>query len=357
MGQLTKDDITVWCFSLTHGLVDLASALVVYNAAIVHGLPPEKAVALTVIYDVIAFAAQPFAGIVIDYVKCARSAMLLGIALTLAGVIFMRANAISGIVVVGVGNALFHLGAGAQILSRYPNTAATIGIFVGPGALGLSIGFWFGSRGFFPFWSLVVALFVACIGLALLPALKAKPDLIRNASFQKRSRPGVLLLLFAAIALRGFVGRTGFAGLPSEAFATIGLGAAACVGKMAGGAVADRLGWGRSVIIALVLASIGIVFVRNHLGVAFATMLFFQMTMPITLAATSAAIPGKPAFAFGLTCLALVSGTFPAFCIPQEPLPLPFTLAMIGGSGGCIIAALWRMGTHDLRRNRSYRYR
>lgn len=341
---LTTDDITVWCFSLTHGLVDLASALVVYNAAIIHGLSPAHAVALTIMYDLIAFAGQPVAGFFIDYAKGARFAMLMGIALVAAGAVCMRANALAGIAFTGIGNALFHLGAGAQILGRYPGTAAAAGIFVGPGALGLSIGFWFGSRGFFPFWSLVIGLLAVCIGLAFLPALKAGLAPARSASCQVVSRPRVALLLLAAIVVRGFVGRTGFAGLQTDAFAIIGLGAAACIGKMAGGYIADRCGWGLTTIAALVLAGIGIVFVHHHVGVALAAMMLFQMTMPVTLAATSAALPGKPAFAFGLTCLALVSGTLSAFYTPRVLTPLPFTLAMIGVSGVCIIAAVRKLG-------------
>jgi FSR family fosmidomycin resistance protein-like MFS transporter len=346
---LTKDKITVWCFSLTHGLVDLASALVVYNAAIVHGLPPAEAVGLTVIYDLTAFAIQPVAGLFIDYAKAVRIAMLTGILLALTGVVFMRANALAGIVFVGLGNALFHVGAGGQILGRYPKTASETGIFAGPGALGLSIGFWFGSRGFFPFWSLVTGLIVAFAGLAFLPAFNTIPGKAGSASCQVRFRPGIVLLLLAAIAVRGFVGRTGFSGLQSEAFVIIGLGAAACIGKMAGGSLADRFGWGRAAIFALVSASVGIVFVRNHVGIAFVTMMLFQMTMPITLVATSACLPGRPAFAFGLTCLALVLGTLPAYFIPQGLVQMPLTQAMIWVSGACIITALWHMGYIGLR--------
>lgn len=35
--------------------------------------------------------------------------------------------------------------------------------------------------------------------------------------------------------------------------------------------------------------------------------------MPITLVAISNILPGRPGFAFGLTCLALILGALPAF--------------------------------------------
>jgi hypothetical protein len=46
--------------------------------------------------------------------------------------------------------------------------------------------------------------------------------------------------MISAIAIRGFVGQTGFTGLQSDASAIIGFGVAACIGKMAGGSIADR---------------------------------------------------------------------------------------------------------------------
>jgi FSR family fosmidomycin resistance protein-like MFS transporter len=349
MDKLTKEKITICGYSLTHGLIDMASTLVLYNAAIIHGLTPAKAVALVVIYDLLAFAIQPFAGFLIDYIKGSRVAMLTGIALTLTGVFFVSANAVAAVVVVGIGNALFHLGAGAQILGRYPNTASATGIFVGPGALGLSIGIWFGNQGFFPLWPLMCSLVTACIGLAFLPSLTSNAGLIKGIPRKIKFQLWIVFLLLAAIAVRGFVGRTGFAGFQSNAFFIIGLGAAACIGKIVGGIIADRFGWVQTTTTALLLAGIGIIFVRNHISLALITMTLFQMTMPITLVATSAALPGKPAFAFGLTCFALLIGTLPAFYIPQGMIHLPLTLAMVVISGSCIIVALYKMKTSLLK--------
>ena len=44
-----------------------------------------------------------------------------------------------------------------------------------------------------------------------------------------------------------------------------------------------------------------------------AGMFLFQMTMPVTLAALTVVHPHRPAFAFGLACLALLAGVLPAF--------------------------------------------
>jgi FSR family fosmidomycin resistance protein-like MFS transporter len=42
-------------------------------------------------------------------------------------------------------------------------------------------------------------------------------------------------------------------------------------------------------------------------------MFLFNMTMPITMVAIANILPGKPGFAFGLNCLALIIGALPFF--------------------------------------------
>lgn len=351
---MTLEIITVFFYSLTHCFIDLTSSLVVYNSAIVHGLTQPEAVSLIIMYDLIAFALQPFAGFLIDFVKGSRIALLTGIVLLLTAVILVRINAISAGIAAGLGNALFHLGAGSQILGRYPGRSSIIGIFVGPGALGLSIGFWFGNLGFFPFRYLITGFIILSIIFVALPSLRSIPIQSNKISPKNGNRFLIVILLLIVVMVRGFAGRTGFAGIHQEAFAVIGLGVAACVGKMIGGITADRFGWGFTAIITLILSGIGIIFVENHLYFAFASMILYQMTMPITLAAISTALPGKPASAFGLTCLALIIGTLPAFYVPPILMHLPFTLILIGISGVCVIAALRRIEYSELRINEKF---
>lgn len=141
-------------------------------------------------------------------------------------------------------------------------------------------------------------------------------------------------------AARGFVGYAGFTGIQSNTFSTIGLGISACLGKIIGGIFSDRFGRERTTVLMLFLASIGIPFVQNHIGISFISMLLFQTTMPITLIATFSAFPGKPAFAFGLTCLALAIGILPSFFLPHYFLQKQVTLTIVCSSGIFILIAL-----------------
>lgn len=341
---MTKSTLTVWCYSLTHGMVDMYSAVVVYNAALIHNVTPARATVFIILYDLIAFAAQPMAGFYIDFSNKARFCELTGILLIISGIISVSTDAFVGIIAVGTGNALFHLGAGSQILFRYPGTTSKIGIFAGPGALGLNIGLCFGTQGYFPIWTMTICLIAAFIGLSFLPELKIlHRNLAKEGSCKSNSYPGVVLVLLSAISIRGFIGQVGFTGLQSNSFVIMGFGFAACAGKMIGGNIADKFGWGTTAIITSLLSCIMIVFVHDFIGIAFVTMMMLQMTMPITLASTYAALSERPAFAFGLTCLSLVIGTLSAFYLPRNFLHLPVIMIMIAGSGIFIVVALLRM--------------
>jgi MFS transporter, FSR family, fosmidomycin resistance protein len=330
------ENAAVWSLAVTHGIIDLSCVLSVYNAALIHGLPQTHAVALVLAYDLIAFALQPIAGLLIDKIDGMRTGILGGIALTAFAVLLVRTNPVAAMVAAGLGNALFHTGAGARILVAHPRKTSQAGIFVGPGAIGLSAGFWYGTHGFFPNWQLVVSLAIAAA--ILVPQLKRRtiPVQVAPGTGQVRPFPGIALLLLAAIAIRGFVGRTGFVALPFEPPAVIGLGCAACLGKMSGGLLADRFGWEKIAIGAPLAAGILMAFIGHAWWIALGAMLLFQMSMPVTLVATYQAIPKRPAFAFGMTCLALIIGTIPAYYAPSIFSRIPLLLALIAVSAVCI---------------------
>jgi hypothetical protein len=94
---------------------------------------------------------------------------------------------------------------------------------------------------------------------------------------------------------------------------TIGLPVAAFLGKLLGGVVADRVGWLRASVVALLLSLPLIAFSGGSLYLALPGVLLFQSTMAVTLAAVYALMPAWPATAFGLPSLFLVLGSLPTF--------------------------------------------
>jgi FSR family fosmidomycin resistance protein-like MFS transporter len=328
-------------YGAVHALIDAASAVVIYCGARMHGLSGPESFNLVVAYNVIAFGAQPIFGLCIDALRVSRAALITGVVLVLAALPVVQYNALAGMAIVATGNALFHLGGGSIVLSARPGSAALPGIFVGPGAFGLSIGVWLGFKGIFPMVTLMALLAAAIVLLCVVrPATYSG-----NWEKRKEKLPLIgiaILLLLVSIFVRALIGnRNGLSALHGPVLFWLGLGLSGCMGKIFGGIIADRFGWIKTVLIALALATPLIVFGGKEHIAALTGIFLFQMTMPVTLAALALWIPGKPAFAFGMACLALLIGTLPSFFEETRIHFTPYLIVLfIGASALCIWAAL-----------------
>jgi FSR family fosmidomycin resistance protein-like MFS transporter len=101
---------------------------------------------------------------------------------------------------------------------------------------------------------------------------------------------------------------------------------------MAGGYIADKFGWSKVALISLITSAVLITFCRNLPVLAITGMFFFQFPMAITLAAMAKIFKGRPAFAFGLTCLALVVGAYPSLVSKNLSFPaLNFIIVVVTG--------------------------
>jgi FSR family fosmidomycin resistance protein-like MFS transporter len=239
--------------------------------------------------------------------------------------------------VAGLGNALFHVGAGAAALSVDPGRASAPGIFVGPGALGLAAGLFLGRTGEVPTVPFVLGLALAAgvvmsLGNVRPPATLPTPRPVPSAVWV------IAVLLLFSIAIRAFVGMAGCHACPKLDWLPWAMATAACLGKVSGGVIADRIGWARASVGALVLSAPLIAFGSGTPALMVLGMFLFQMTMPVTLVALHILWPRMPGFAFGLACVALVAGAL-LTSLPAARLlygELPF-LALIRVSA----AALW----------------
>ena len=315
--------LALWLGGL-HALVDATTVTAAYRAGL--PLPPEAAFALVLGYDLIAFAGQPLLGLGIDRLRAARVALVAGLVLAAAAVPALAAGAWTAVALAGVGNALFHLGAGTLVLDAAPCRSAPAGLFVAPGALGLGFGRWYGPAAG-PAWPLALVLLAA---LLLATRLRPPPpeDVPPPAPVGGAARLAAVLLLLLSVAVRSWAGAGVPAGLPRDTGFLVALSLAAAFGKGLGGLTADRLGWKAVAVGALLVATPLAAFGGSNAAIVVPAVILVQATMPVTLVACVLALPGRTATAFGLPCLALVLGALPTFFPWGRSGPLPFLLVL-----------------------------
>jgi len=310
-----------YLYGLVHAAVDTATVAVLFGSIAVYDLSPVSTTLMIVTYDLLAFAGQAIIGALADKLRWSRPVVVAGVGLTLCSVLLLRYDHVSAVVAAGVGNALFHVGAGALSLFVRPGRASAPGIFVGPGALGLGRGIWLGKQGALVEWPFVIAL-----GICLVVAAVSKNPRISYAkpssapTIGGKTAAAALFLLLVSVSVRAFVGYAGTYQLPKQTAISFALAIAAFAGKSCGGVISDRLGWIRTSAGALLISAPLIAFGSATPWAIVPGMFLFQMTMPVTLVAVHQMMPQKPGLAFGLACLVLVLGAFAAFYLPIRPL-------------------------------------
>ncbi|MCL2723726.1 MAG: hypothetical protein FWD69_04745 [Polyangiaceae bacterium] len=328
-----------------HLLVDAACVTAIFRtggSAAAHVL---GSFAVVFGYDLLAFAAQAPLGMLVDRFGFARASAAFGLMLSALALFFAPHSSLVTMLAAGIGNALFHLGAGASVLRFSGAHATPAGLFVAPGALGLGIGSWMGKTGIGPTWPLI-ALVLLALPLVDFVATST-PD--NDETEASRLSPGLvwfaLSLIFLSVMIRSYVGF----GAPHECekgtlALLIGIPLAAFAGKSTGGLFADRLGWTVTGVGALILSAPLIAFNGGSTPLTLAGLVLFQMTMPVTLVAASQLLPGRPATAFGIPSLALILGAIPTFFPWGRDYSAEVFLVLIAVSAASLLGALSLLG-------------
>jgi FSR family fosmidomycin resistance protein-like MFS transporter len=304
-----------FALGVVHAVVDAACVFVLFRDVDTPGASLVAVIAWIVSYDALAFLLQAPIGLVADRLQADRGLSLVGLALVLAALATGPFVPGAGALVAAIGNALFHVGAGASVLRASGVRAAEIGFFVGPGASGLGLGIVLG-RGDAPVRAAIALALV--IGAYAVVRCVPRTDRTRRRAGPASSRivvRSVLLgcgLLLLTVATRSIVGDTVTSVWRTQPVAAVlALALAASAGKMLGGVVGDRIGWMRTAGASLVLAGPLLALGLSDLRSATVGLLLLQATTPLTLKALHRVLPDRPGFAFGLPSAVLVLGAAP----------------------------------------------
>lgn len=308
-GTGMKRNIRLSAASAAHFLVDFSCAFAIYR-----NLPPAgRQAAFFLIYHFCALALQLPLGVAAD--RARRNLALAAAGCLLAALGFVPLPAMLCAAVLGTGSALFHAGAGLEVLTDWPETCAPLGLFISPGAVGFYIGGMLGRAGLTP--ALLPGALLAGAGAWLLAAQRAfRPNL-------RSENPPLTLPHLSISALAALGGLFAVAGFRSLVGLQLPLpwkngawgAAAACaltLGKAAGGFAADRFGPARTAAVTLA-ASAALFCFAEHPVCGMAAIFLFNMSLPLTLTGAARLLPGARGSALGLLALALSLGLVPVY--------------------------------------------
>jgi MFS transporter, FSR family, fosmidomycin resistance protein len=300
-------------YGTAHAVVDAACAGILFS------ILNEQTVSITVmaylfiLYNLLAFGLQLIIGFFVDVIKAPRLSALLGFVFTAIATLIFLPLPIAAVIFAGAGNALFHVGGGIISLSLTPRKATAPGIFVAPGALGLMVGTLLGRNGHFIAWPFLLVMAVLSVMIFLI----AKPAMYQKQAKSEKSPEFkfeyILYLVLFVIAVRALGGLAVVFPWKSDINLLVILTISIALGKGLGGFIADKFGWAQVTIGSLIISIPLLIFGVSIPALGMMGMLLFNITMPVTLTMVSNMIPGRPGTAFGLTCMALLLGTLPAF--------------------------------------------
>ena len=323
---LPKKEVTTFAYALCHFVVDFAcvSTMLCAVSRVLgeSGQGSMEVVALSILlYDIVAFTLQLPIGIALDQLDKNSYAALLSYALVGAGVILSLVPIAllewPAILLLAIGNALFHSAGGLSVLNISQKHAGPSGIFIVTGAIGVFLGTQSAQMERLQIaFSLLVLLFLCALITLVVQKVNKKYWNVYNVSFDiPRLSSNTLLaiaLLSLVVALRSYVGMVMAFPWKSEMLLLVLSILGVFAGKALGGVVADRIGFRTTAIFSLIVAATLFVPSWEIPVMGLLGVFFFNFTMSITLASLANILPNAKGTAFGLASFSLAVGALPA---------------------------------------------
>ena len=310
--------------SLLHLLVDgvCACGMMMMTCQITSDI---EAYGMIVLYDVLAFGTQPLTGRWVDSNDASGHSLKIAIALLVCGALICSLPfsmnfllAIMGVILLGIGNSLFHVYGGKYEAIVSHNDIRVMGVFVSTGAVGLAIGLGFSRM------MLMVIFLLALLALSSLHLHKAEivrtemalsiyTEEVRLPSARSNVPFLFLSCLMLVVAGRAFIGES----VPSlhakfhpmgVPLTMVGVSIIVMVGKAAGGFLSKMWGVRNVFIISILLSTTTFLMCPWHDIFVLLTLVSVNVSMPCTLWLATKAVPCREGWAFGLLAMALLPG-------------------------------------------------
>ena len=271
-------------------------------------------------YDYLAFVPQSVIGYINDKFPKIPFA-LIGIVLLAAALVLhvVFPSPFASLFVLCLGNAMIHVNGAEVTLKTSSGSLSHSAIFVSGGSFGVVTGRLL-SKTAFPA-PLLLLLIASSIPFAILAQMllekagKNSKEICAGFNYNRKniSRYVVILVSVAIVIVRGYMGY----GIPTSwrktTLQTILFFVFMGIGKAMGGVLTDIFGMKKVAVSSVILALPLLMFGDKNMYVSLIGVMFFSMTMSITLALLVSVLKKTPGLAFGLTTIGLFLGTFPIF--------------------------------------------
>lgn len=272
---------------------------------------------LALIYDLLAFVPQGLFGYLKDR-GVRLNFSLVGLVLSTIALIllYFKINPVIVILVISTGNALIHVEGAEETLKSSKGKMTPVALFVSGGSFGLITGKLLSKYK-------VNALYIILINLLMIIPLiitrKYKKLIdsknLEEYNYANRNINYKVIIFYSTLVviIRAYMGY----GIPTTwnktVLQTIMLFCFMGIGKALGGILIDHIGIRKTVFISTLGSLPFLIFGNNLMFISLIGIMFFSMTMAITLGLIVSVLKKYPGVAFGFTTLGLFLGTLPLF--------------------------------------------
>jgi FSR family fosmidomycin resistance protein-like MFS transporter len=323
-----------------HAVSDGTAGLLIGHLTAI--VPVAEVGALLLLYNALAFAAQPAIGLLVDRVRRPREAVFVSLGL-MGSALLIVDQPLLAVILAGLASAFFHVGGGSITITVTPDRATGLGVFAAPGVIGLACGTALAVTDHFNPEVFLMLLTLVGVGFGLLSrSISIERSQPETPGFEDHDL--IVVALLTAIAWRSALWSAFEWVLAGNLPLLLLAASAAGVGKLIGGALADRLGWRRWTIGALAIAAPLLVIGPGNVVTFLIGLALLQSVTPVALATVAKMLPGRPGVAAGLSFglpiavggLFVFGGLGPFIAAP------PVTVSLIAGIGAVMWWALRR---------------
>ncbi|HYM95062.1 MAG TPA: hypothetical protein VET23_13035, partial [Chitinophagaceae bacterium] len=251
-----------------HGLNDMIAGFFLGNLVQVKSDLLQISMGLF-LYNLLAFGGQYPVALLIEKMLSPKKFLLLAYSMNVVAVASFAFSPRLSIVLAGIASAIYHV-AGGSICAR-DNKAVNIGLFAAPGVAGLIAGGYFAYEKFaIDGWLLIASIiFLIMVSFCSFPGkkLSATPEekTATGKKFHLEQHDLIMIMLLTFISLRSVIWDIFQLMHQNNYNWLLAIAGAGFVGKIAGGWLADKIGWRLYTLSSLFIATPLITFFKNEL--------------------------------------------------------------------------------------------